>query len=295
MANIETAKTAMLARNQQLRKIVSSERPDLLDLYATYFNEALAARKFLESNISALKADDCILEIGGGILALSLQLASEGFNVTSVEPIGEGFEDIQYLMFIHQEHAKEKNISLKVAKVGIEEFEFNSKFQFMFSINVMEHIINPFSVAQHLSMYLEPNGEYRFFCPNYDFPYEPHFSRWIFSRKDNAFFLKKNKAASSEVGLTNWIGLYNSINYITTKKMRRSLENSDCQVRVNKLAFFNLVNRSLTDEGLFQRHPRLVSLTKLLVKFGMLKFTTIVPVNFQPVMDFTIKRAAIKN
>ncbi len=44
-----------------------------------------------------------ILVIGGVILALATQLASEGFNVTSVEPIGEGFSGISINVEIFSE------------------------------------------------------------------------------------------------------------------------------------------------------------------------------------------------
>jgi 2-polyprenyl-3-methyl-5-hydroxy-6-metoxy-1,4-benzoquinol methylase len=94
MVLLETAEEAMTRRGKLAEGLILSERPELIDLFFTYQNEAIAARKFLDSNLNKLNSGAQILEVGGGILALAVQLASEGFMVTTVEPVGEGFTGI---------------------------------------------------------------------------------------------------------------------------------------------------------------------------------------------------------
>jgi hypothetical protein len=36
---------------------------------------------------------------------------------------------------------------------------------------------------------LKKGSKYRFFCPNYDFPYEPHFGKMLWKRKRGSFYL----------------------------------------------------------------------------------------------------------
>lgn len=191
MVSLESAEREMVRRGKIAERLIALERPELIDLFLTYQNEALAARKFLESSLIELDVESEILEIGGGILALAIQLASEGFKVTTIEPVGEGFSSISFMMDIFSEISKTENLSFNLKKSPIEECIFDHKFDFIFSINVMEHLKNPYSILIQLVELLKQRANYRFFCPNYDFPYEPHFGKWLFSRKDRAFYLKK--------------------------------------------------------------------------------------------------------
>ena len=108
MAAFETAEIKMRHRGELVGAVIALERPDLLDLYFTYQNEAKVARKLLDINLKELNVGAEILEVGGGILALSIQLASEGFKVTTVEPVVEGFTGIAYIMKVFLDIAKVK-------------------------------------------------------------------------------------------------------------------------------------------------------------------------------------------
>lgn len=126
-------------------------------------------------------------------------MASEGFEVTSVEPVGSGFSDIRYLMDTFKKIAHNEKVKFDLLNLPIEECAFDRKFDFIFSINVMEHLEDPGLVFVSLASLLKPTAKYRFFCPNYDFPYEPHFRKWLFIRKNKAFYLKKTRVTSSRV------------------------------------------------------------------------------------------------
>jgi hypothetical protein len=63
----------------------------------------------------------------------------------------------------------------------------------------MEHLKDPYLVLIKIVDFLASEGKYRFFCPNYDFPYEPHYSKWMFRRMNNAYFLSESRAATSNL------------------------------------------------------------------------------------------------
>ena len=109
MISLEKALGEMNERGKFAQERILRERPDLLDLYLTYQNEALEARRLLDVSLLKLKSGAKILEIGGGILALASQLASEGFKVTSVEPVGGGFSGISFIMRTFSEITKNEN------------------------------------------------------------------------------------------------------------------------------------------------------------------------------------------
>lgn len=65
MVSLESPEEAMVRRGKIAQGLIALERPDLIDLFLTYQNEALAARKFLENSLIGLKPGAEILEIGG--------------------------------------------------------------------------------------------------------------------------------------------------------------------------------------------------------------------------------------
>jgi 2-polyprenyl-3-methyl-5-hydroxy-6-metoxy-1,4-benzoquinol methylase len=288
---LSDSQDSMNRRSDFFRQVISENRPDLLRLFETYHHEALAARKFLDSDLQNLDPESKILEVGGGIMLLASQLATEGYQVTSVEPVGMGFSDIEYLKGIVIEKGQADGISLTTDQRRIEEFSSDNVFEYIFSINVMEHLINPYHTLSELMKFLGPSGIYRFFCPNYDFPYEPHFSKWMFKRKNKSFHLSKAAVMNSKIDLTDSEGLYDSLNFITAAKLKKNLTDGNIELNFNKDAFKNIIERSLNDVGLGDRHPRLVKLVKFAKNLGIVKVAEKFPVKFQPVLDVTASRS----
>jgi SAM-dependent methyltransferase len=221
----------------------------------------------------------------GGILALAIQLASEGFNVTTVEPASVGFSRISYIMNIFSEIACEEEIVFTLIKSPIEDCTFEHEFDFIFSINVMEHLKDPYSVLRQMVEALRVGGKYRFFCPNYDFPYEAHFSKWLISRLNMAFSLPRLKARSNHIPEKEAEELYQSLNFITLKKIKRSLKGTPIRLSANHNSLYEIMNRSIHDSELKKRHKALTNLVRFLFKFKLHHFAKFVPANYQPVMD----------
>jgi 2-polyprenyl-3-methyl-5-hydroxy-6-metoxy-1,4-benzoquinol methylase len=288
MAALEIALLSLDRRGKIAEALIKKEKPELIDLFLTYQNEALAARKFLDSSLVELNAGAEILEVGGGITALAIQLASEGFNVTTVEPVGEGFSDISFIIQIFSQIAIKENILFNFIGSPIEECRFSQQFDFIFSINVMEHLHDPYSALEHIMHMVAPNGTYRFTCPNYDFPYEPHFGKLILQRKNSAFFLDKRRAQGRGWTTIHTSGLYSSLNFLTFRKITNHVIELGFEFFANKSAFFLLVNRSLTDLKIRERHRNLYFLVLVFSSLGLLNLAKVVPAHYQPIIDLKI-------
>ena len=293
MGSLEIALGEMARRGKLVERVITLEKPELLNLFLTYQKEAMASRKFLESSLIGMNTGSEILEVGGGILALSVQLASEGFKVTVIEPIGDGFTGIYFIMRLYLEIASEEQLKFSLVESPIEDCTFSQKFDLIILINVMEHLKDPYSVSFQLAQTLKHTGKFRIFCPNYDFPYEPHFSKWIFSRKNGSFYLKAARASNPNIDLIDSIGLYKSINFVTLRKLCVFLNQSSISYEINSNAFYEILNRSMADTGLQNRHSGLYKLVLLIKKLHLLQTAKYFPKNFQPVIDMTIKKTKI--
>ena len=133
------------------------------DAISAYYN----IKPFLKKNTN-------ILEVGGGIHFLSNYLAYLNYNVTSLEPGGfrNEIDKIRNKILVK----KEKNLQIK--NVTAEQFiiESQKKFDFIFSVNVLEHTKN---IKKHLvtnkSLLKDQESICYVRCPNYSFPFESHF------------------------------------------------------------------------------------------------------------------------
>jgi 2-polyprenyl-3-methyl-5-hydroxy-6-metoxy-1,4-benzoquinol methylase len=264
VVSLQIAEDSMNRRGKIAESMIALEKPELIDLFLTYQNEAIAARIFLDSSLIELDSGAEILEVGGGILALAVQLASEGFKVTTVEPVGAGFSGIPYIMSIFSKIAKTENVTFDLMESPIEDCVFDHKFDFIFSINVMEHLKDPYVGLVGIVNKLKVGCCYRFLCPNYDFPYEPHFGKWLVSRSDRAFFLPRKRANSTLISEDEIQGLYSSLNFLTLKKIKQSLKYTQIQLSANHNSLYEVMNRSIHDSGLKTRHRALSKVVRAL-------------------------------
>jgi len=293
MVSLQSAEESMTRRGRIAESLIASERPELMDLFLTYQNEAIAARKFLDSSLIELDSGAEVLEVGGGILALAIQLASEGFKVTTVEPVGEGFSGISFIMKIFSNIAIQENVTFMLIESPIEQCIFESNFDFIFSINVMEHLKDPYSVLLQMTNSLKLGGKYRFFCPNYDFPYEPHFGKWMFFRRNNAFYLSERRAKSLLIPHEETPGLYLSLNFITLNRVLKFSHSNGIQIISNRVVFHSLLERVISDKELSARHEVLALVVNFIFILKLHYLAKLLPSRIQPVMDVEAFRPQI--
>jgi 2-polyprenyl-3-methyl-5-hydroxy-6-metoxy-1,4-benzoquinol methylase len=295
MKSIQEVLKEMSERGRVVEDVLMAKNPELVALFHIYQNEAIEARKLLDENLLDLSETAEILEVGGGILALSIQLASEGFKVTSIEPIGKGFDGINSIMQIFLEIAQTEKLYFNLYENEVEDFVSEKRFDFVFSINVMEHLRNPYLVMAQITELLNQNGSYRFICPNYSFPYEPHFAKLMFLRKNQAFHLSYKRASKNNQVIGDSLGLYQSINFITYNKLQRNFDYGKFEMLGNKKALFRIASRSLSDDTLQKRHTTLHKIVKFLLKLKLLNCLKFFPISIQPILDITITNRSNSN
>lgn len=274
-----------------LRSFLITQNPLLIDLYDTFSAEAKFARLTIDDNLRAIPAGQHILEIGGGLMLLSIQLQREGYRVTSLEPIGSGFSIFDELQTLILNYAKSLNCMPSVLSIPVEDIEYSNCFDFAFSINVMEHVIDVNSAILKVLSSLKVGATYRFICPNYSFPYEPHFNIPIFFSKSITEKIFYNQIFQSR-RVTDQVGIWNSLNWITAtsvKNIVKSLSNTSLSFNKNIFSIFLL--RMLTDVQFSSRRSNwmkyIIKIITFLRLHYLLKF---IPSNLSPLMDCSIQK-----
>ena len=189
-----------------------------------YYQNAKADSIYCYSVIKKyLTKDKKVLEVGGGIHLLTSFL-SKNYDITSIEPGGfTGYTDI-----LRNKIIKNNNINVITSK--LENFETDSKFDFIFSMNVLEHTDD---IEHHLkccmNLLKDQNSILFIQCPNYTFPFECHFYRWFipFMPKFTFKYLRKKKLIN-ELGKEKYNNILNFLNfdctYFNIKKLNLPLQ-----------------------------------------------------------------------
>ena len=198
----------------QVRRQVEAERPHLRSLFDIMAGEARFARAWLDEDLRRLPKAAPVLEVGGGVFLLTCQLAREGFSVTAIEPTGAGFGSFEELGVIVLELAAREGAEPTIARCKAEDFRSDMQYALAFSVNVMEHIEAPDQAFARVSAVLSVGGSYRFLCPNYLFPYEPHFNIPTIGGKALTARLMRRRIEGSP-NVDDPAGLWKSLNWIT--------------------------------------------------------------------------------
>jgi SAM-dependent methyltransferase len=275
----------------EISQIVRREAPALSAIFATYAGEASFGRALIDRDLRRLGRGARILEVGTGSFMLSCMLQREGYQVTAIEPTGTGFSHFTKLQDIVLAHAARQNAVPTVLRIPGEALVLEEQFDFAFSLNVMEHVGDVGEVLRRVHRALRPGGIHRFVCPNYAFPYEPHFNiPTLFSRALTQRLLWPWIAGSK--GVPDPLGTWASLNWISVRQVRR-LSRRDLAVEPAFAAdIFDLfLDRAVSEPEFRARRGRLLTGSlDLLRRLNLLRAARLIPVAALPVMDCTIGR-----
>jgi len=275
----------------ELRHSVGSSHPHLTELFDVFAQEARFGRSWLASSLLGLPSGSELLEVGGGLMLLSVQLQREGYQVTALEPIGVGFSSFLELQGLVLKFATSAGCAPSVLPLRVEDFELKSCFDFAFSINVMEHVSNvPLALANVVTA-LKSKCTYRFLCPNYVFPYEPHFNIPTLLSKSLTERVFKNQIFSS-TRVSDPVGMWASLNWISVRFVAREVAKiKDCAVRFERTILRDMFLRVVDDEQFAERRSAWVkSFSKLLVQSRLHHLLALLPASFLPLMDCSVTR-----
>lgn len=272
----------------ELRTEISScSQSDALELFDVFSQEARVCRTWLDPNLKSLPVGSPILEVGAGLMLIACQLKREGFAVTALEPIGPGFTVFAELQKKILKYAAKKGCAPIVLPIPVEELVAENIFPLAYSFNVMEHVTDVPTALTQVVNALKDRGEYRFTCPNYLFPYEPHFNiPTLFSKRLTTWVFRRRiaKIISDSDSLA---GLWASLNWITVPQIRQVL------AEIENVTFWfdrTLLERTLLrieSDPIFasRRSPWLRRLLNIAVYLGLHRLSRLIPARMQPNID----------
>ncbi len=268
-----------------LRQTLATDAPQLLSLYDVMAGEARFARAWLDEDLQRLPDGAPVLEVGGGVFILACQLAREGFAITSIEPTGTGFGAFEALGAAVLAFAARDGAVPSVIRSKAEDFSSDRRFHFAFSMNVMEHVEAPGKVIAAVSAVLVPGASYRFLCPNYLFPYEPHFNMPTFGSKALTWRLMRRSIEGNT--MDDPAGVWRSLNWITVPQVRRmAAEDPSLAISFQRGTLVSMLERAGSDVEFARRRASwMVAVVAALRRLGLLRLAALVPATLQPIMD----------
>lgn len=265
--------------------------PNLMALFDIYAAEAAFGRSYISADTALLKPGARIIEVGAGAFLLSCQLVREGFDVTALEPTGSGFSHFEQLRQLVQDRAESLRCLPRVVDLPAEAFTKKNHYDFAFSVNVMEHVNDVQRVMANIVDSLVAGASYRFTCPNYLFPYEPHFNiPTVYSKKltEKLFYRRifESKAMPDPAGT------WQSLNWINVLQVwRASRDLAGIHTTFNRSLLVSTLERVAVDEDFASRRsPAIRSILLLLVRLRLHQIFRFMPAMFQPIMDCRLKK-----
>lgn len=278
-----------------VRAHVASQAPDLVSLLDPYIGEARFGRAYVDQELARLSPGAHVLEIGAGSMLLSCQLAREGYQVSALEPVGIGFSHFSRLRTLVLDHAKASGCAPVLLNQAAEQLTLVDCVDFAFSINVMEHVNDVGSTIHRIAQCLKIGARYKFTCPNYLFPYEPHFNIFtFFSKRLTEKFLARKIFDRPDI--VDPAGTWKSLNWITVPKVAGIASKiPSVETRFNTGLLVSTVERMSTDPQFSARHSGWLRTSLLaLMRFRIHLLLGLLPAALQPVMDCVLIKRPVR-
>lgn len=196
-----------------------------------------------------------ILEIGFGT-GILLKEFSKIFTEKSfygLDPHERGFNNYEKIS------KKISNNNLFIIHEKLETFSPKENYDLIFSFNVFEHLEDQKIYIKKIDNLLNKDGKSIILCPNYDFPYEPHFIIPIILNKKITYKFFKKKIINHEK-TTGENGLWDGLNFCSKKKIKKFLSQNNYQFKFDHGIKDRLLKRIDNDKSsYFKKRQGLVA------------------------------------
>ena len=255
-----------------------------------YFYNAKADAIYCYNTIAKyLARDKKILEVGGGIHLLT-NFLNENYQITSVEP--GGF--IGWTDELRNQILKKKKID--VHNTTLEDFNSPKKFDFIFSMNVLEHTKDiSLHIESCIKLLKDENSILFIQCPNYSFPFEPHFYEFFIPFFPKLTFKKiKKKKLIKKLGERAYNKIFDNLNFECNYKNIKKLDFNINFKHPVKEIFTRILNDSQFKNRILDNF--FVRIIYKIITFCKLEkiICFIFPKSISPYLPFEIKNAIIK-
>ena len=154
------------------------------------------------------------------------------------------------------------------------------------AINVVDHAPDVGEFISDVMSVMAPGGRFRFICPNYHFPYEPHFGIPTAFNKAATFRLSRKAILNSS--LDDPEGLWNELSWPTVRSVRRTLRKLGYRYAFSSRTTAAYLSRVLTDESFIARKGPVVGRAFRLSARALPPVVNRLPAAALPVIDCTI-------
>ena len=267
---------------QQIAEDTSRAPNDAAAMLDTYLNETLVSLALVEP---LLAHEQRILEVGAGLCLFSLFLKGEGYDIVALEPATGGFGEFERTRQIILEQFPQTTIELITTPAEMLDANQHGRFDLIFSNNVIEHIPQWQDALSAMQGVLSEKGYMIHNCPNYTFPYEPHYGVPVFRCCPSV----SRKLFDKKIGEQPEV--WDSLNFISHGDVRRFCREKSLQVSFEKSLLYKALNRIGSDPLFRERHGNglIGKIYNLLTFTGIIRLIRHLPPAWTTPMIFTIR------
>lgn len=155
----------------------------------------------------------------------------------------------------------------------------------------MEHVRDVETVLGRVADSLLQGACYRFTCPNYAFPYEPHFNMpTLLSKRLTERFLARR--IFSYKNLSDPVGTWQSLNWIKVAQIARfARQHPRLRVHFERQLMTKTLERTVTDPEFAARRSALLRHgIAALVRTGLHRLPALLPAAMLPIIDCRVEK-----
>lgn len=261
------------------------ERMEILLAEAAFF------LPIIEPRLTRVDRTRPVLEIGGGIGALSLLVSSRlQVHIDCLEPMSAGFEQMAKLrkLLLYGWRGKP---DVEFFETGIEEFlEGHGRYGSAFSVNVLEHAAETSKLISTTHSLLTPDSSSIHIFPNYAIPYENHFEIPIVINKDITFSIFRRKILASK-SVSDPLGQWQELNFLTATKIGAIARQCGLSASFSKNASTSYLGR-LREPNFLGRKSRLYTILASIIPLLSL-ILHFLPTKALPIVEVELRSAGL--
>lgn len=222
---------------------------------------------------------------GSGMLLARMKARYPHHTWEGIEPIGQGFA-----RFGSSLDMVAPKYDLTIHRTTLEAFDTAKAFDFIFSLNVIEHVDSWRDCLAKMHELLRPGGVAVILCPNYSFPYEPHYALPVLVNKELTRRVFRGRIARYDAR-NRTQDLWTSLNFIKKREVIAFCRGRGIRLSFDEAIMTRMVQKLWTDDAFAERQRSLAAPAKLLHRMGVTRLVERFPLNrFSPYIEILLEK-----